>query len=304
MATVVDIRDGICAYLQGGLGNQLFILAAGLEQANRLGCPLYIDASRFLGRDPLEFARETPWPYAMDSLNLPGTIIGTQSPWYKNSPRRPRAIRQPGRRSFGLSVYRQPAFGYDEKINDISRGTTILGYFQSPKFFENVAEQVHDIIWKSQTSETESLALQRVEDDPRISVHMRRGDYLSTAARAHHGIASAEYFVRALDLCAKLVPATGSRIFSDSPEVAREEIGNRTGVELFLDADTLGTVATLKAMAMGTGFVMSNSSFSWWAAWLMMAAGERPVIAPRPWKVSGESASDLLLPGWLTLDAR
>ena len=39
MSPVRDISDGICAYLQGGLGNQLFILAAAWEQAERLDCP-------------------------------------------------------------------------------------------------------------------------------------------------------------------------------------------------------------------------------------------------------------------------
>jgi hypothetical protein len=65
-------------------------------------------------------------------------------------------------------------------------------------------------------------------------------------------------------------------------------------------------MATLKAMATGTSMIMSNSSFSWWAAMLMRS---RPghdglVVAPRPWTASGESRADMLEPDWITLDAR
>ncbi|KFF58385.1 hypothetical protein JF66_18975 [Cryobacterium sp. MLB-32] len=201
-------------------------------------------------------------------------------------------------------MYKQPGFGFDQKINDITVGTTIVGYFQSPKYFPSVADRVHSMIWNATTSEGEEAVLTELAAEPRVTVHMRRGDYLGAAARAHHGIASAEYFERALALSDRLVPAAESLVFSDSPDVARDEMGERRGLHFFDAAESLGTVATLKAMALGTGFIMSNSSFSWWAAWLMSRAGERPVVAPRPWDTSGESASDLLLPGWMTLDAR
>lgn len=304
MADVVDIRDGICAYLQGGLGNQLFIVAAAWEQAERLGCPLYLDGSRFLAADPIEFAKETPRHFDLESLTLPGQRVGLESPWYKNSPRRPRLIRHPGRLSHLLNVYKQPGFGFDPKINDIVRGTTIVGYFQSPKYFPTVAGRMHDMLRTAEITDVERSVLVQVKETPRVTVHMRRGDYLGAAARAHHGIASAEYFTRALNLTGLLAPGTRSLVFSDSPEVARDELSQRADLDFFDNADSLGTVATLHAMAFGSGFIMSNSSFSWWAAWMMCMVRELPVIAPRPWDRSGESASDLLLPGWITLDAR
>jgi len=53
--------------------------------------------------------------------------------------------------------------------------------------------------------------------------------------------------------------------------------------------------------------IMSNSSFSWWAALLMRSqSGQQDslVIAPRPWTASGESRADMLEADWITLDAR
>jgi hypothetical protein len=45
-------------------------------------------------------------------------------------------------------------------------------------------------------------------------------------------------------------------------------------------------------------FVMANSSFSWWAAWLSDKAGKK-VIAPQRWFLNSEiDTSDLLPPDW------
>jgi hypothetical protein len=302
---VVDVRDGVCAYLQGGFGNQLFILAAGLEQAERLDCPLYVDTSRFLGDDPLERSKDTPRQFDLNSLDFPGTIIGKNSPWFRNSPRRPPPIRRPGSRSASLSVYRQPGFEFDRGVNEIRPGTTLLGYFQSRHFFSRVSDRMLDMLASAPVSDGEETILKELADDPRITLHMRRGDYLDTKTRTHHGIASAEYFTRSLALFEQLMPGAPGRVFSDSIEVVRAEVGHHEELDFFASQSRLGTIATIRAMASGSGFVMSNSSFSWWAAWLMSNRdGAARVVAPRPWQASGQSAHDLLFPSWLTLDAR
>lgn len=304
MARALDISDGICAYLQGGLGNQLFILAAAWEQSQRLGCPLYVDTSRFLARDPLERRGDTARHFDMVGLELPGLVIGEESPWLANSPRRPGPARRPGSRSARLAVYRQPGFGFDPSINSIRPGTTLLGYFQSYRYFDGVADRVRELLTSMPLSAHENDFIRDAASTARITVHLRRGDYLASATNEYHGVATANYVNRALDLLADLSEGTEAMVYSDSPSLAREELTRET-LRFVDDPDSLGTIATLRAMAEGTAFVMSNSSFSWWAAWLMSGrSSDRKVIAPRPWQASGESASDLLLPDWITLDAR
>lgn len=302
MHRVLDVRDGICAYLQGGIGNQLFILAAAWDQADRLGCPLYIDTSRFLQDDPLERSRDTRRHFELSAFDLPGVVIGSDSPWFRHSPRRPRLLRRQRRSALELTVYRQPGFGYDEAIEKIRPGTTLLGYFQSARYFERVAERMRSMLEAAPVTNAEDSVLRGILADPRVTIHLRRGDYLTGPASAHHGIASANYAARARRLFERLSPGSRFRVFSDSPEVARQELGESNELEYVDDPDRLSAMATLKAMAGGAGFIMSNSSFSWWAAWMMR--GDGTVVAPRPWQRSGESASDLLLPDWLTLDAR
>jgi hypothetical protein len=56
--------------------------------------------------------------------------------------------------------------------------------------------------------------------------------------------------------------------------------------ELVFDSriSPLGELATLKLMSLASGIVMSNSSFSWWAAYTMSHFDPAStVISPRPW---------------------
>jgi hypothetical protein len=302
---VTDISDGICAYLQGGFGNQLFILAAAWQQAERLQCPLYIDASRFSASDPLEFIKDTPRDFDLGVLALPGTVLVEDSPWYRSSPRRPKVLRKTAKGVYGLTVYRQPVFGFDERVNDVTVGTTMFGFFQSARYFEQIAGKVRWMLEAAAISTTERTTIDALAADPRITVHLRRGDYLQQKTTAYHGIATAAYFGRALGVFETLYPSRGTRIFSDSPEIARAEMASASDATFFDAIDPSSSVATVLAMAAGNGFAMSNSSFSWWAAWLMVQRADSYVIAPRPWQ-SGtkEDAIDLLMPTWLTLDAR
>lgn len=306
MTDARDISDGICAYLQGGFGNQLFIVAAAWEQANRLSCPLYIDTSRFLDADPMERAKETPRDFELQPLELPGEVLAGDSPWHRNSPRRPAAIRRLGRKSRSLKVYRQPSFNYHQEVNQVRPGTTLLGYFQSPSYFKGVAEHLSDLMLNATLTSAERATLDRFDDEPCITAHVRRGDYLTPAAAIHHGIASADYFFRAISLIRALRGrAETVRVFSDSPALVKKELAELDQLDFVDDSQDLSPMATVLAMSKGSAFAMSNSSFSWWAAWLLsLRDSSAPVVAPRPWLADGHSGHQQLLPNWMTLDAR
>ncbi len=298
-----DISDGITAYLQGGLGNQLFIYAAALAQARRLHCPLYVDISHYLARDPLEFHKETPREYELGALNLPGIVVGLDSPWLRNSPRRPGAIRRWGSNSRKLHVYRQQGFGYSERVDAVVPGTTLYGYFQAHKYFSIVNDELHRHLLAAPLTNVEIDTLRYLGGSRGINAHARRGDYVQANVREFHGMTTTRYFTDAFSVLGHLIQPESIRIFSDSPDYVKAEFAAINDLE-FIDDSQLSSFGALRALATGDAIVMSNSSFSWWAAWLMSQERARPVVAPRPWQANGESALDLILPTWLTLDAR
>lgn len=290
----MKIEDGICAYLTGGLGNQLFVLAAAWEQAERLRCPLYIDASKYVNGDLRSFE--------LGSLDLPGTLIAHESPWIDMG-RRSRRFGV-AKRTRKLKTYHEAAFGYSPNINEITPGTTIFGYFQSPRYFRTIESRVAELLLSADETSEETEILRSCEKDPRITLHVRRGDYTNPNTLAVHGLTSGEYFERGLGLIGRISSNYKARAFSDEPDVAEADLGHLSDIDFFRRNSELSSLNTLKAMSLGYGMVMSNSSFSWWAAWLMSRRTSDAIVAPRPWMTSGESAADLLRPEWITLDAR
>ncbi|CAN7497842.1 alpha-1,2-fucosyltransferase [Arthrobacter sp. LjRoot14] len=286
--------DGVCAYLTGGLGNQLFVLAAAWEQAERLDCPLYIDASKYLKGDLRSFE--------LGSLRLPGEVVSHESPWLHLG-RRSRRFGL-SRRTKSLRVYREESFAYSAEINKIVPGTTIFGYFQSPRYFESIADRIAELISNCPVTSEEQQVFEGLRNSGRATVHVRRGDYMTTHTQAVHGVTSSNYFERGLGLISRISSVDQATAFSDEPDVAQDELGHLPNLDFFTENSALSGINTIKAMSLGSGMVMSNSSFSWWAAWLMARRGSHTIIAPRPWMSSGESAADLLGSDWLTLDAR
>lgn len=292
---VTDISDGICAYIQGGLGNQLFILAAAIEQSNRLGCPLYIDSSKYVSRDPLDRGYETQQEFLLGSLEIDATHIATDSPWFRNSPRRPKLIRRRIRHTSKLKVFSEKSFSFQEEINEITPGTTIFGYFQSPKYFKDSLETIASIF------EPKILPI-RDRTYEGINVHIRRGDYLLQANTSTLGLAGIDYFKRAMKLMSDFSKYQNFQVFSDSPELVMQDFVGYSNITFRDMPEPNDPLNELLSLSNSQGLIMSNSSFSWWAAWLMKHTNPSSiVIAPRPWQLKVDNSSQILPSNWISL---
>jgi hypothetical protein len=260
----------------GGLGNQLFIFGAALEQARRLGVKVEVDTSfysihkkRVYGLDELfELSVHEPTP----SETNPSLIR--------------RALKYALRRlkrSDLLMEFKEKSHRFQPEIFTIRPGTTIEGYFQSAKYFPSVGAEIAQSIRNVEVSTSEQAIIDDVASKPFIAVHVRRGDYLTEShIRETHGLTTKGYYEASLEILGrKVAPCI---VFSDSPEVAEKELMGIS--ELVFDSrlSPLGELATLKLMSLASGIVMSNSSFSWWAAYTMSHFDPgSTVISPRPW---------------------
>jgi hypothetical protein len=281
---VLDRSDGITGYLSGGLGNQLFVYAAAWEQSRRLGCPLYLDCS---GYD--EGNRRT---LELEGLGLPGVFFREGSSIGKPA-RHPRLARLLHRGRGDDGVFMEQGPGYDPRVQNVRIGQTLYGYFQARAYF------------RSSEPELAALLPAPPQSSASIAVHVRRGDYL-IPAHASHGVTTRAYFERAIPLMYEAYGELPLRVFTDSPERVRDEFdGLPYAFEIAHDAPGLSPWDTVVLMARSRAIVMSNSSFSWWAAWLMRQRDPAVrVIAPRPWVADGASAHDLLYEEWISLGIR
>ena len=289
--------------LQGGLGNQLFILAAGLEQAYRLETNLQLFSPKELPHGGMQLNKILGFADRFPTVEINGIVISMNRLKYTRAiPLEPQ-LRLLGRAS-GTPIYRESAFPYESEINRVSRGTMLIGYFQSWKYFPNVGESIVEALWASNSySDTYRKMEQALLSSKRsIGVHIRRGDYLHAAALKFHGLPSPSYYKEAVLLLRMRGFDGDVFLFSDDP-IGAQHYFSDTGVIVVPTQGFKNSLEVMKLLGLTDSLVLSNSSFSWWAAKLNQA--NSPVIVPSPWhrdiRVKGV---DIYVSSWTKLDSQ
>jgi hypothetical protein len=260
-------RDYVSVRISDGLGNQMFQYAAGLAVARRLGVPLRCDTSSFIGNRRRQ-------------LGLPAFGLKLEGTWRGNFERLGLLRRDPAVRVVTDSAEFVP------EVLTVEAPVRLEGWFQSWRYFAACADEVRAAFDFERialgAAATATLERIRAADSP-VAVHVRRGDYRGLPSAfplldaGHYGRARARLEVE--------VVAPRYFVFSDEPEVARELTRGWPEVTVLSGFSAL---EDYRLMASCRHFLVANSTFSWWAAWLGRSPDKR-VIAPSVWYGEGFS---------------
>ena len=158
--------------------------------------------------------------------------------------------------------------GYYKYYFDSNVNYNLQGYFQSYKYFDNY-KNIIDNYFKPHVNTEERII-------NKIAVHIRRTDYL---ALSHiHLNLTLDYYNKAMSL----FPKKEFMIFSDDINWCRD---NFKGDQFYFMQPT-EAVCDWIFMRKCAGFIIANSSYSWWAAYL---AKDKPVVAPDVWALNESS---------------
>jgi len=201
-------------------------------------------------------------------------------------------------------VFQENDFSYDPRIEEISIGTSLIGYFQSWKYFQSISAELRTSILKhaprSDWFQTEQRLLGGMK--PWIALHVRRGDYAEPFNAQFHGLTSRDYYETAIKSIESKLGSCNVVLFSDEPDVAAELIGAIHPITRIIKApDDSHPMESILLMSQANAIITANSSFSWWAAWL---ANLEPALtfAPDPWFASADKDErDLCPPQWVRL---
>lgn len=162
-----------------------------------------------------------------------------------------------------VPTYHEPNFSYS-KINKNQPLLNLHGYFQSEKYFEHCKDEVRRVL----TPKT------HYDHNGITAIHVRRTDYLDPRHKdCYHILTRENYYDKAMEI----VPGP-YLIFSDDIDWCRK---NFTGHE-FSFSETQDPITDLAKMLACDKFIIANSSFSWWGAWLSTTPGKQ-VVAPGKW---------------------
>jgi len=262
----------------GRLGNQIFQYAACYALAKKINSLFVIPKQNIdnIKQDGCYDFSNNQWiPYNFrmyDIFNLTAPIIDTFQTDY---------------------IYQEPYFHYTELTN-IKDNTSIQGYFQSEKYFIDYKEDIlKEFSFKSEILDKALNIIKDFKNNEIVAVHIRRGDNIINPT---FPLISFDYIQTALNLFSDkeynfLIISDDisycKKIFSETENIRFSE-GNSDFIDLCL-------------MSLADHNIISNSSFSWWGAYLNQNP-DKKVIAPSNWfKDKTINLGDLFPPNWVIL---
>jgi len=290
----------IIAYLNGGLGNQLFAYAAARRLALVNNAELVIDHISGFTYDS-QYRRH----YQLDHFDIPcrkATPAERLEPFSKV--RRYLKRRWNQHLPFENRNYLvQEGIDFDPRLLACKpKGTLYLeGYWQSEDYFKDVEETIRDDLRIRPPTDAANLAMAaQIRQGIAVAVHVR---FFDEPEAGNHNNAPGDYYHRAVEAMESHVAGAHYYLFSDKPEAARSRIplpDEQITIVNHNQGDVMA-YADLWLMSQCQHFIIANSTFSWWGAWLGTNV-EKVVIAPGFEKREGVMwwGFDGLLPeGWI-----
>lgn len=291
----------IVTNLIGGLGNQMFQYAVGRSLSLARGVPLLLDVADFAGYK-LHQGFELQRLFACQAGIADEATVRRMLGWQAL----PLSRRILGRSTMAAlrreAFVVEPHFHYWPEIERLSSEAYLSGYWQSEKYFSDVAETIRrDFSFVLPMSRQNEELAERIAGTCAVSLHVRRGDYVNNPkAAANHGVCSLDYYQAAIRHIADRIGQPTFFVFSDDPDWVKVNlrmdhpccyIDHNRGAESYND---------MRLMSLCQHHIIANSSFSWWGAWLDSAA-EGITIAPQKWFANTNDVSDLIPAKWITL---
>lgn len=178
---------------------------------------------------------------------------------------------------FGMYICRD---GYmDFNFNKKRKNIVLYGYFQCEKYFHNIRNVLlKELTPKYDVLEKNKKLIKEIENSNSVCVTIRIGkDFLNNPT---YNVCTLDYFKKGMEYIASKVKDAKFYVFSDNPLYIRENFKFKYNV--YYEEGNDPDYEKLRIMSKCKHFVISNSSFSWWAQYLS-TNDNKIVVAPDRW---------------------
>ena len=283
--------------IDSGLGNSLFQYAVGRHLAiknnsrirTRFSVHKYLNKHDILGLKSikeLSFFNIKPvlWPPVI--ISRAGRPLGTY--WSSHSDR----------------VYHEKGWGFHPEVLELKDGVYLHGFFQSEKYFKDIEQTIRNDLRSGEAIFTEEGAVYKdqITKFNSVSIHVRRGDYLTSPL---HNVCNIRYYVNSIAYIRNRLMSPHFFVFSDDIEWCHKNLPIPDCTFVNIRESKKNSIIDFQLMSLCKHNIISNSTFSWWAAWLNENPG-RIVVAPKRWfndeRMNACAFSDTIPDSWIRID--
>ncbi len=275
----------IIVRLFGGMGNQMFQYALGRVLSIKNNTEFKLDIRHLTdhGKRPL-YPKHVNRNYDLDLLSIQAGIAQQSDiPW---------KYRVWGTTFFKDATYvitrklfknptKETYFHFNETVLSAKDSIYLEGFWQSYKYFQGFEDIIKkDFQISVNLPENIKKLGEKIQKENALCVHVRRGDFVNNT---YHDVVNSEYYQKAFQKITEQATVDTVYIFSDDIDWCRGNMQFPTDT-FFVGNEFSGErgIGHFWLMQQCKYFIIPNSSFSWWAAWLADYV-DKKVIVPKKW---------------------
>lgn len=299
----------IVTTVTGGLGNQMFQYAYAYALSKKLGDQIVLNDSQ-MGKREIE-TRNLSLQHLNLDIDVGNRLKGQKVIDFLFQTYRKIGIRCLKRRGLNdASIFEKMAkrgiyycpdvFGYYPVAYTSKKIKYVEGAFQAYQYIEKYPELKELLRVKTEPSSKNLEMLERIAASDSVCLHIRRGDY---SAFPNLQVCTEEYYKSAVNKMKKMVPNAVFYIFSNTHDDLEWIKNNYNFGE---DFDTVYVdmgnpdYEELRLMYTCRHFIISNSTFSWWAQFLGKYEAKL-VMAPEFWHKGRNNSENIYMPDWIRI---
>lgn len=290
--------------LTGGLGNQMFQYAFARTLSIKHNTSLVLNTSYLQSKLPIS-KLVTQMKYELDIFNINAKVEANFfSSKYLYPLSKTEYFFRKKLNEIKLNTIHETQFSFQKELFISSDNSFVIGNFQSEKYFEIINDLLRkEFTFKQALTGTNADWKNKILSSNSVSIHIRRGDYISLKQNQNKfNTTPISYYNTAIDLIKSKTNNPVFFIFSDDIDWAKENIKTNDETYFVANNNTPQTsYIDMQLMSVCKHNIITNSTFSWWAAWLNNNPN-KIVIAPSQWfTYVSINSQDIIPQEWIKL---
>lgn len=190
-------------------------------------------------------------------------------------------------------------FGFTPFGNSKTKEKIFAGHFESSKYFNEIKDILQEEFTPKKPELEENKELYKIiRESNSVCVSIRRGDFLKEEHKGKHYICTPEYFEKAITIIEEKIENPRFVIFSDDIHWVKDHMVFPENTVFERGSDPV--YEKLRLMYECKHFILSNSTFSFWAQYLSRNE-DKFVVAPSRWQNEGYT-EDIYEDDWFLID--
>ncbi len=199
------------------------------------------------------------------------------------------------------NLIRIDRYDFDESVmTNFPDNVSVFGYFESQRYFEHIEDYIRsNLAFKPHIIKAcTEYGTDFMKTNP-VAIVIRRGDFLNPAELPYRSVCDIPYYESALQEFSR----RSKIIFSDDIAWCKEQDIFKDSFFVEYNGEIPKGHFDLCLLSMCNDFIIANSTFSWWGAWLSTNKNKK-VIAPVKWfgpALQHHNLKDQIPPSWKRL---